>query len=170
MRRTGMAVAYAQRAFQTYDAMNTKVNRLLPEHHAAWEPLARGYKAFYNTQTTDAEYAAAWNRLMQGRPVAGLAAFADGQLVGFAHYLFHASTWSDGACYLQDLYTLPSARGQGIGRMLIEGVARVARDAGASRLYWLTHEGNAAARLLYNRVASYAGFIRYDFPLVPPNN
>jgi GNAT superfamily N-acetyltransferase len=150
--------------------MKTTITRLISQHRAEWEPLARGYKAFYNTQTSDDEYSAAWNRLMVGRPVAGLAAFSDGQLVGIAHYLFHASTWTDGACYLQDLYTVPSARGQGIGRMLIEGVARVAKDAGATRLYWLTHEGNAAARLLYNRLASYAGFIRYDYPLVPPNN
>ena len=36
-----------------------------------------------------------------------------------------------------------------------------ARAAGASRLYWLTHETNASARALYDRLAERSGFIQY---------
>jgi len=32
---------------------------------------------------------------------------------------------------------------------------------GASRLHWLTHETNAAAQALYDRVAMKSGFIQY---------
>ena len=35
-----------------------------PADRGGWEPLARGYKEFYKTPTTDAEYEAAWQRLM----------------------------------------------------------------------------------------------------------
>jgi hypothetical protein len=44
-------------------------------------------------------------------------------------------------------------------------VAGAARDRGASRLYWTTQENNVRARALYDRVARFNGFIRYDYPL-----
>jgi hypothetical protein len=36
-----------------------------------------------------------------------------------------------------------------------------ARRAGASRVYWLTHETNAEAMVLYNKVADRSGFLQY---------
>ncbi len=140
-----------------------KIIPLRPEDRPRWEVLARGYKAFYDTPTSDAEYAAAWQRLLAGDRVHGLGGFIDDQLVGIAHYLFHSSVWAESNCYLQDLFTLPSARDRGVGGALIEAVAEQARGRGAARYYWLTQEHNATARALYDKVASHAGFIRYDF-------
>jgi GNAT superfamily N-acetyltransferase len=131
----------------------------------SWEVLARAYKDFYNTPATDAEYSTAWIRLLANDGVYGLGAYVDGTIVGFAHYLYHTSTWVPSACYLQDLFTLPAARGQGVARALIEAVASNARDLGATRYYWLTQEHNAEARALYNKVAKFGGFIRYDYAL-----
>ena len=54
-----------------------------------------------------------------------------------------------------------SARGLGLGRALIEAVYEKAKAAGASRVHWLTHETNAQARILYDQVADYPGFIQY---------
>ena len=48
-----------------------------------------------------------------------------------------------------------------IGRALIEAVYDRAKAAGASRVYWLTQEGNAQARILYDQVADRPGFIQY---------
>ena len=56
-------------------------------------------------------------------------------------------------------------RGRGVGRALIERVAAAARDRGADRFYWHTQDGNARARVLYDQVARYTGFIRYGYPL-----
>jgi GNAT superfamily N-acetyltransferase len=56
-------------------------------------------------------------------------------------------------------------RGQGVGRALIGVVEEVARARGCARLYWMTHETNATARLLYDKVARNSGFIRYHIPL-----
>jgi GNAT superfamily N-acetyltransferase len=145
--------------------MPLTIAALRPEDRSAWETLARGYKDFYNTATTDAEYATAWSRLLAQDGVFGLAAFLDGTMVGIAHYLFHTSTWAPLNCYLQDLFTAAPARGNGVARALIEAVAAQARARGATRYYWLTQEHNAVARVLYNKVAQYAGFIRYDFAL-----
>ncbi len=84
-------------------------------------------------------------------------------MLGIAHYLFHRSTTRiEPVCYLQDLFTAPEARGRGVGRALIEGVYVQASSAGAKRVYWQTRESNAAARLLYDKVASHLGFIVYS--------
>jgi GNAT superfamily N-acetyltransferase len=146
-----------------------KISMLRPEDRQAWEVLARGYKEFYATPTTDVEYATAWERLLGQDGVLGLGGFLDGKLVGIAHYLFHTSTWAKSNCYLQDLFTLPSERGHGVARALIEAVAAQARLHGAARYYWLTQEDNAVARGLYDKVAQHVGFIRYDFPLPRPD-
>jgi GNAT superfamily N-acetyltransferase len=145
--------------------MSLRIAPLEPTDRIAWEVLARGYKIFYATPTSDAEFDTAWKRLLAHDNVFGLAAFADGELVGIAHYLFHTSVWAPTTCYLQDLFTAPAARGRGVARALIEAVADEARSRGASRYYWLTQEHNATARALYDKVAKYKGFLRYDFAL-----
>ena len=53
----------------------------------------------------------------------------------------------------------------GVARALIEAVAEHARSRGAARYYWLTQEHNAVARALYDKVAKYNGFIRYEYAL-----
>jgi GNAT superfamily N-acetyltransferase len=141
------------------------IGPLRPDDRAEWEPLARGYKAFYRTDLPDAAYDRTWDRLMAGDRVHGLAAWAKGRMVGIAHYLFYAHAWTADVCYLQDLFVSEAARGQGAARALIEAVAAAARAKGAPRLYWQTQEGNETARALYDRVARFTGFIRYDIVL-----
>lgn len=148
--------------------MQIEVRPLVPEDREAWQVLARGYKEFYATPTTDAEYANAWIRLLGQDGVHGLGAFVDGELVGIAHYLFHTSVWARTNCYLQDLFTAPASRGSGVARALIEAVGSQARAHGTARYYWLTQEHNAVARVLYDKVAKHIGFIRYDYPLQQP--
>jgi GNAT superfamily N-acetyltransferase len=142
-----------------------RVEPLQESDRARWDVLSRGYKTFYETTLTDAEYDHAWARLMQDDAIHGLGAHLDGELVGITHYLFHASSWSADVCYLQDLFTDARVRGRGVARALIDGVAAAARARGAPRLYWLTHHSNATARILYDKVAAHRGFIRYDHPM-----
>jgi GNAT superfamily N-acetyltransferase len=145
--------------------MSIEIVPLRPSHRARWGVLARGYKDFYETVVSDEEYERAWRRLLEGDGIHGLGAEVDGRLVGIAHYLFHKSVWAEAVCYLQDLYVEHEARGRGAARALIEAVAAEARDRGAERYYWQTKESNATARALYDRVARFHGFIRYDYPL-----
>lgn len=130
-----------------------------------WEALARGYKAFYETELSDAAYEEAWRRLLARDGVFGLGAYKRGELIGIAHYLFHRAIWSEEVCYLQDLFVDEAARGQGAARALIERVAEESRRQGAVRLYWQTRRDNAVARALYDKVGEHRGFIRYDYPL-----
>jgi len=145
--------------------MSVQIRPFEAGDRAAWEPLARGYKAFYRTEHDAETYERSWQRLLAGEAVFGLAALLDGQLVGIAHALIHTSVWSGPSCYLQDLFVAPAARGRGVARALIEALAQRARAAGASRYYWTTHRDNATARSLYDRLAEHRGMLRYDFPL-----
>ena len=136
--------------------------------YEAWRPLWDGYNAFYGRKDETALPAAitetTWRRFFDPtEPVFALVAESDGQLLGLTHFLFHRSTTRiELTCYLQDLFTLPEARGRGIGRALIEGVYEQAQAAGITRVYWQTQDSNTAGRLLYDKVASHNGFIVYS--------
>ncbi len=62
--------------------------------------------------------------------------FEGDSLLGIVHYIFHR-------------------------RSLIQAVYDKAAEVGASRVYWLTHESNAEAMVLYNKVADRSGFLQY---------
>jgi GNAT superfamily N-acetyltransferase len=139
------------------------IRPLRPDERAAWEPLWQGYLAFYKTSVKPEVTERTWARLHDpAEPMHVLGAFLDDRLVGIVHYIFHRSTWSTGDyCYLQDLFTAEEARGKGAGRALIEAVYARTKEAGASRVYWLTHETNETARALYDKLADRPGFIQY---------
>ncbi|MGC1423198.1 MAG: GNAT family N-acetyltransferase [Terracidiphilus sp.] len=132
-----------------------------------WKHLWDGYNAFYGrkdeTALPDATTAMTWARFFDTyEPVHALIAEQSGQLLGLVHFIFHRSTISiQPTCYLQDLFTLETSRGKGVGRALIQEVYRRAADAGSSRVYWLTHETNAIAMKLYDKVAEKSGFVVY---------
>lgn len=132
-----------------------------------WLPLWEGYNEFYErvgpTALPMAVTEMTWSRFFDAyEPVNALVAELDGRLLGLVHYIFHRTTTAIApTCYLQDLFTTAEARGKGVGRALIEGVYDKARLAGTQRVYWLTHETNATAMLLYDRVAERSGFLQY---------
>jgi GNAT superfamily N-acetyltransferase len=147
--------------------MTLTIRPIARSDHAQWLPLWDGYNAFYgradDTALDPAVTAMSWERFFDAdEPVHALVAEQDGRLLGLVHYLFHRSTITVGpSCYLQDLFTTAQARGQGVGRALIEAVYAAARQAGAARVYWQTHETNATAMRLYDQVAEHSGFVVY---------
>ena len=139
------------------------VRPVAPTDLAQWEALWEGYNIFYE-RTVPAEITrVTWSRFFDANePVHALVAEKDGRLLGLVHYLFHRSTTLIGpTCYLQDLFTIEAARGQGVGRALIESVYERARTAGSLRVYWQTHETNLTAMALYDKVAERSGFLVY---------
>jgi GNAT superfamily N-acetyltransferase len=143
------------------------IRPLRPEDRAEWEVLWKGYQVFYKTDIPVEVTDLTWQRFHDPtEPMHALGAFAEGRLEGIVHYIFHRSCWTRGDyCYLQDLFTREGNRGRGIGRKLIEAVKTAALAAGASRVHWLTHETNAEAMVLYNRVAERSGFLQYRIRL-----
>ncbi|MGA0006795.1 MAG: GNAT family N-acetyltransferase, partial [Burkholderiaceae bacterium] len=130
---------------------------------AQWLTLWKGYQAFYKTDIADDVSAITWERFLdQAEPMHCAVAEDQGQLTGMVHYIDHRSCWTRGNyVYLQDLYVHADSRGKGIGRALIEHVYAAANRSGASRVWWLTHESNADAMRLYDRIADKSGFLQY---------
>lgn len=141
------------------------VRALEASDHADWRRLWTDYLTFYESSVPETVYETTWQRLFADGEFEprGLIALGEGKAVGIVHYLFHRSTWSlEGNCYLQDLFTSQEARGKGVGEKLIEAVRSAAAERGVANVYWMTHETNATARRLYDRVARQTGFIEYD--------
>jgi GNAT superfamily N-acetyltransferase len=129
----------------------------------AWLPLWAGYLAFYKATLAPEVTETAFARLTgPDADMFGLAAEIDGRVVGIAHGIVHRSTWAVAPyVYLNDLFVAPDVRGGGAGRALIKAVYAKADAMGAERVYWLTHETNAAARKLYDTLAVNDGFLEY---------
>ncbi|MCF8512628.1 MAG: GNAT family N-acetyltransferase [Rhodobacteraceae bacterium] len=144
-----------------------KIRAARPADQADWRDLWQEFLAFYDmkldTQITDFT----WKRLMArgGKMRARLAVDGD-RILGFAIYQHHPSTWVMGDdCYLEDLYVTSAARGQGVGRALINDLIYIARSKGWQRLYWNTDISNETARRLYDSITPDDGHIRYRLTL-----
>jgi len=134
-----------------------------PEDYDNWLPLWEGYNTFYKRTLPVEITRLTWQRFFDHyEPMHCLVADTGTRLLGITHYLFHRNTTMIGpTCYLQDLFTVAEARGKGVGRALIEAVYLKAKEAGSTRVYWMTHETNSAAMLLYDKVATRSGFVQY---------
>ena len=141
------------------------IRQLVTQDRAAWLKLWAGYLDFYRGDVSADDTEKTFARLCRGEEgLHGLVAVGDDdQPVGFAHLVFHNSTWSSQPyCYLEDLFVDRSARGSGAGRALIEAVYSEADKRGAARTYWETQEFNSPARSLYDVVAHRTSFIIYE--------
>ncbi|WP_217475871.1 GNAT family N-acetyltransferase [Stutzerimonas stutzeri] len=143
--------------------MSIDIRPITADDQAAWFPLWQRYLAFYQSSVPEQTSVTTWQRFLDPtEPMHAALAWQDGQAVGLVHFLYHRSCWTTGDyCYLQDLFVSDGLRGAGVGRRLIEHVYAHARDTGASRVHWLTHESNHNAMQLYERIAARSGFVQY---------
>jgi len=139
------------------------IRDLRAEDRPQWDGLWRGYLAFYESELAPEVSDITFARLLDtDEPMFALVAEDNGDLLGIVHCVLHRGTWAiEDFCYLEDLFTAPQARKRGVGRALIEAVYARADELNCSRVYWLTHETNAAGRSLYDKVARNLGFIHY---------
>jgi GNAT superfamily N-acetyltransferase len=89
-------------------------------------------------------------------PVAGaLIARVDGKVAGYAVYYRTFSTFVGRAgVFLDDLYVRPEFRKRGLGRALLEAVAKIGMERGGGRFEWITLRWNENAFRFYRRLGA----------------
>lgn len=125
------------------------------------------YQNFYKVALSNETTHQTWQRFFDvDEPVYCAVAKQDDQVLSLVHYVIHRSTWAvEDFCYLEDLFVEPEARGQHIGKQLIEYVQQQAKEKHCARLYWHTQEMNQTAQKLYDWIAQKPGVIEYRMPL-----
>jgi GNAT superfamily N-acetyltransferase len=75
--------------------------------------------------------------------------------VGFALFFHNFSTFlGRPGIYLEDLFVVPEERTSGIGRALLEHLARLTVDRGCGRLEWAVLDWNRDAIAFYERLGA----------------
>ena len=129
-----------------------------------WLPLWKGYCDFYEVEIAPDITMATWARILDPMNVlACRLALSDGNLVGFAQHHTHLTTWDRRpTCYLEDLFVSPDARGLGVARALMDDLVALGKAKDWASVYWITAEGNATARKLYDSYVGRDEFVRYS--------
>lgn len=115
--------------------------------------LARFEKLEHEVTMTEERLEAS---LFGARPFAEtLLAEEDGKAVGFALFFHNFSTFlGKPGVYLEDLFVVPDQRGRGIGRTLLERLARIAVERDCGRLEWAVLDWNRDAIAFYERLGA----------------
>jgi GNAT superfamily N-acetyltransferase len=139
------------------------VRAATPADEPRWRELWAGYNAFYEAKVPESITQATWRRILDpAAPILGRVAVVEARVVGFSNSVLHESTWAAGPiCYLEDLFVDPAMRGSGVGRMLLQDLAVLARQHGWPTLYWHTRGNNSTARRLYDTFTPADDFVRY---------
>jgi GNAT superfamily N-acetyltransferase len=93
----------------------------------------------------------------------GLIAEEDGEPQGYLLYNeIYDTDLAQPALFVIDLYIRPAARGQGLGRALMNEAERLCRAAGGGALLWGVLHQNAAAMAFYETLgARYVDDVRF---------
>ena len=143
-----------------------RIEPISEEQLGALLPMIAAYQRFYEAEAIDTER----NRAFFSRFLAPsgdgmlLGAWLDGELLGYTClYWSFTSIVPAETVLMNDLYVDEGARGQGVGRALIEASAAVARERGAQRLQWMTAPDNTTAQRLYDSTgAERSEWIEYE--------
>ncbi len=146
-----------------------RIEPIAKEQMDALLPLIGAYQRFYEAEEIDDERNRAFFSRFIAPSDAGmlLGAWSGRELLGYAClYWTFTSLVPAEIVLMNDLFVDPGARGDGVGRALIEASAAVARERGAHHLQWVTAPDNETARRLYDKTGAIAETsIEYDLPL-----
>jgi GNAT superfamily N-acetyltransferase len=129
-------------------------------------PLIAAYQRFYEVEEIDEERNRSFFRRFLAPSEDGLLLGARQQesLIGYACLYWHFSSLEAvESVLMNDLYVAEKARGEGVGRALIEASAEVARVRGATFVEWSTAPDNHTAQRLYDSTgAERSEWISYE--------
>jgi GNAT superfamily N-acetyltransferase len=82
-------------------------------------------------------------------------AYAGGEPAGFALFFHNYSTFlAQRGLYLEDLFVKPEFRGRGLGRRLLEHLAKIAVDRQCGRFEWTVLDWNEPAIGFYRKLGA----------------
>jgi GNAT superfamily N-acetyltransferase len=116
-------------------------------------PMIAAYQRFYKAEDIREDRNREFFRRFLAPSDDGMliGAWRGDRLVGYACLYWHfSSTKAVESVLMNDLYVDEGARGEGLGRALIEAAAEAARERGAPILEWSTAPDNATAQRLYD--------------------
>ena len=116
-------------------------------------PLIAAYQRFYQATPNEARNRAHFSQFLNdhARGIQFLALDDAGAALGFATLYIALGSVTPGAyCLMNDLFVVPEARGQGVGRALIRHCLAYARSRGFGAIEWQTALDNATAQRLYD--------------------
>lgn len=116
--------------------------------------LIAGYQEFYRVTNIDRDRNRKFfSRFLSSRDEGRqFIAYLGDRPVGFTTLYFpYSSTRAAAFALMNDLYVNSAARGQGVGKALIEKASQVAAESGYESLSWMTAQDNATAQRLYDR-------------------
>ncbi|MBS1599580.1 MAG: GNAT family N-acetyltransferase [Bacteroidetes bacterium] len=73
------------------------------------------------------------------------------QILGFALYYIRYSTWKGQRMYMEDIVVTESARGRGIGKLLLDKLIAEAKEKKLSGITWQVLEWNKPAINFYSK-------------------
>lgn len=146
--------------------MDINIRRITESDYLNWLALWNAYLDFAGAVLEDGITEHTWQRIVSPHaPLLCWVAEVDETLAGFAIAVLHEGAWvKQPVCYLEDLFVAEHLRGSGAGRAILEKIRIEAKNAGWSRVYWLTRE-NSHARHLYDKVATVGDFVRYTMKI-----
>jgi GNAT superfamily N-acetyltransferase len=94
--------------------------------------------------------------LFGAKPMCEVILAFDGETpVGFALFFHNYSTFlTRKGLYLEDLYVTPSARGTGLGKQLLQFLAKIAVERGCGRMEWWVLDWNQRAIEFYKSLGA----------------
>jgi GNAT superfamily N-acetyltransferase len=147
------------------------VDDLRPDDREGWARLHRGYLDFYESTRPEEVSQVVWSWLQDRdheleavavRPRPGA------EPVGLAHFRpFPRPLHGTIACFLDDLFVAPEARGTGAVDALLAALRQRCRERGWTPLRWVTRASNARARSAYDRLAVRTDLVTYDLDAAP---
>jgi len=146
-----------------------EISPINPDEFERLLPLIAAYQRFYEVEEIDEERNRSFFRRFLAPSDDGLllGARREGELLGYACLYWHFSSLAAAESVLMnDLFVDAEARGEGVGRALIEASAAVARERGAICLEWATAPNNTRAQALYDSTgAERSEWIEYELGL-----
>ena len=122
-------------------------------------PLDEWQKIIYRIHPVDDPTVMEWERQVLERltlPSRFAIVIHHNKASGYGRSVLHGRT-----LLIEDLWTLPTLRGQGLGTRLINGLLHLGFEDGANTAYLTVNESNAGARRLYERLGFTNQYLYY---------